>query len=176
MPETFDNRQAIKEGWDIGRTPNDRLVPVKAPSSPFPDDINAQDFVAFQALQGSDYHAAAMALLRHDRQDEKNSSVFDTIMNSVCAKWVGELPGDGCFISRCYGAANGDTWQLQKDDSSAAFEDDDEAAVYVTKRADEGSEYHRRVLRFLEIAQPNEAKRIAEVSAAAAGKSAAPAV
>lgn len=40
-------------------------------------------------------------------------------------------------------------WEIQRDDERATFPTDDDARDHVRRRASEGFEYHRHVLRFL---------------------------
>lgn len=71
---------------------------------------------------------------------------------------------EGWFISEV-GAVN-DEWRLERDDEAGVFKSDSAAWEHVVKRADKGSVYHIRALKFLECNAPEEFERIENHSAA----------
>lgn len=62
---------------------------------------------------------------------------------------------EGWIIAECYGSENGD-YQLQRIDEDEKFKSDDEAWLYVYKKAHEGSSYHQQALMFLNDNNPQE--------------------
>jgi hypothetical protein len=71
---------------------------------------------------------------------------------------------EGWFISEI--GAEGDTWRLEKNDAAEIFETDDMAWGYVIRQAVQGSVYHIRALKFLEVNAPEEFERIENHAAA----------
>ena len=71
VPPAFDQTQAIKEGWTImnnGVLNAAPMVERDDESDQFDTDYDALEFVALRALDGSDYHIAALQWIKKDRE------------------------------------------------------------------------------------------------------------
>lgn len=107
-------------------------------------DVTIEDRILIGTSDGKVFSFKAFEVGENGEENLQSGIVLDPAAEVDDDKAQSE--GEGWLLSACHGGKYAGLYQIQRDDDANVFIDDDEALLYVTEMAEQGSELHRRAL------------------------------